>query len=183
LSYGGNPGDNEVMTLVQDGNVGIGTPSPQERLDVNGNIRVSGDIVLTGADCAEEFGCPQSLEVDPGTVMVIDNDENLCPSETAYDSRVAGVAAGAGDLKSGIVMDRRDSRESRIAIALVGKVYCKVDADHTPIALGDLLTTSNTPGHAMKASDRRKAFGAIVGKALRPMMSGQGLIPILVALQ
>ena len=52
-----------------------------------------------------------------------------------------------------------------------------------PIEVGDLLTTSATPGHAMKATDPLKAFGAVIGKALRPLDSGQGLIPVLIALQ
>ena len=37
--------------------------------------------------------------------------------------------------------------------------------------------------HAMKAGDPLKAFGAVLGKALRPWQSGQGMIPILIALQ
>ena len=37
--------------------------------------------------------------------------------------------------------------------------------------------------YAMKADDPRKAFGAVIGKALRPLGEGQGLIPILIALQ
>jgi hypothetical protein len=49
--------------------------------------------------------------------------------------------------------------------------------------VGDLLTTSDTPGHAMKTIDPLKAFGAVIGKALTPMDAGRGLIPILVALQ
>ena len=66
---------------------------------------------------------------------------------------------------------------------MVGKVHCKVDAQYSPIEVGDLLTTSPTLGHAMKASDPLKAFGAVLGKALRPLKEGQGLVPILVALQ
>jgi len=65
----------------------------------------------------------------------------------------------------------------------MGKVYCKVDAQYSAIGVGDLLTTSETPGHAMKAIDPLKAFGAVIGKALRPLQSGQGTIPVLVALQ
>ena len=65
----------------------------------------------------------------------------------------------------------------------MGKVYCKVDADYASIEVGDLLTTSSTPGHAMKADDPFKTFGAVIGKALRPLKAGRGLIPILVALQ
>jgi hypothetical protein len=70
-----------------------------------------------------------------------------------------------------------------VPIALVGKVCCKVDAAYGPINVGDLLTTSPTPGHAMKIGDRGRALGAILGKALAPLPSGQGLIPILVTLQ
>jgi hypothetical protein len=35
----------------------------------------------------------------------------------------------------------------------------------------------------MRASDPLQAFGAVIGKALRPLAEGRGLIPILVALQ
>jgi hypothetical protein len=51
------------------------------------------------------------------------------------------------------------------------------------IEVGDLLTTSPTPGCAMKVIDPLKAFGAVIGKALRPLERGEGLIPILIALQ
>jgi hypothetical protein len=49
--------------------------------------------------------------------------------------------------------------------------------------VGDLLTTSPTPGHAMAARDHGRAFGAVFGKALAPLQSGIGLLPVLVALQ
>jgi hypothetical protein len=66
---------------------------------------------------------------------------------------------------------------------LIGKVLCKVDTQYGSIAVGDLLTSSPTLGHAMKAVDPLQAFGAIIGKALRLLKSGQDLVPILVALQ
>jgi hypothetical protein len=65
----------------------------------------------------------------------------------------------------------------------MGKVYCKVDARLDPIEVGDLLTTSATSGHARKASDRSRALGAVLGKALRALPGGVDLIPVLVALQ
>ena len=77
---------------------------------------------------------------------------------------------------------RRD-KKIRKPIALVGKVYCKADATYGAISVGDLLTTSATPGHAMKADDPLRAFGAVLGKALGTLPGGTGLIPILVALQ
>jgi len=147
------------------------------------NISVEGDVILTGADCAEEFDMAEAAEIEPGTVAVFDQDGVLHQSHQAYDKRVAGVVSGAGDYKPGLILDRRQSQDYRVPVALVGKVYCKVDAQYAPIEVGDLLTTSPTLGHAMKAEDPVKAFGSVIGKALRPLEVGQGMIPILIALQ
>jgi hypothetical protein len=172
------------LNINPDGNVGIGTSSPGAKLEVNGDVKVSGDILLMNADCAEDFDIVEADKVEPGTVMVIDQEGALRQSHQAYDKRVAGVTSGAGDYKPGIVLDKHQSQDdNRMPIALVGKVYCKVDAQYSPVEVGDLLTTSATPGHAMKAENALKAFGAVIGKALRPLKEGQGLIPILIALQ
>jgi hypothetical protein len=174
----------EQMRITANGNVGIGTPTPSERLEVNGNLRVTaGDIQLTNADCAEDFDVCATDQIEAGTVMVLGRDGKLHESQSAYDKRVAGVVSGAGDYKPGIVLDKRETNNPRRPIALVGKVFCKVDARYGAIEIGDLLTTSTTPGHAMKAADPVKAFGSMIGKALRPLLGGQGLIPILVALR
>jgi hypothetical protein len=66
---------------------------------------------------------------------------------------------------------------------VTGKAWCMVDAAYGSIALGDPLTTSFTPGHAMIASDSSQALGAVIGKSLRPWSDGVGLVPVLVALQ
>ncbi|HEV2386045.1 MAG TPA: hypothetical protein VGS20_02205 [Candidatus Acidoferrales bacterium] len=142
-----------------------------------------GDVILGNADCAEDFEIAGSPQVEPGTVMVLECDGGLRESSAPYDKRVAGVISGAGSYKPGLVLDRRAGEEGRLPVALMGKVYCKVDARYGQIEVGDLLTTSPTCGHAMKANDPLRAFGAVIGKALCPMDSGQGLIPILVALQ
>jgi len=148
-----------------------------------GDVEVTGDIRLTNADCAEDFNIGSDLKVEPGTVMVLGEEGALFPSQRDYDKRVAGVVSGAGNYKPGIVLDKQESKNNRQPIALLGKVYCKVDAQFGAIEVGDLLTTSPTPGHAMKTSDPFKAFGAVIGKALRPLTEGQGLIPILISLQ
>jgi hypothetical protein len=148
-----------------------------------GDVEVTGDIRLLGGDCAEDFDIGAVAEVDPGTVMVLDGNGALRPNEQEYDKKVAGVISGAGDYRPGMILGRCESTQRRMPLALVGKVYCKVDAQYGPIEVGDLLTTSPTPGHAMRAADPLKAFGAVIGKALRPLKSEQGLIPILVALQ
>jgi hypothetical protein len=148
-----------------------------------GDVEVTGDIRLINADCAEDFDISGTKEFEPGTVMVLNPEGALEESQQAYDKRVAGVISGAGDLKPGIVLDNRQSIGNRMPIALLGKVYCKVDATSGSIEVGDLLTSSHIPGHAMKAADPLKAFGAVIGKALRPQGAGRGMIPVLVALQ
>lgn len=115
--------------------------------------------------------------------MVLGEEGALRQSHQAYDKRIAGVISGAGHYKPAIVLDKQASGSKRQPIALLGKVFCKVDATYAPIEVGDLLTTSDTSGYAMKAADPLKAFGAVIGKALRPLHEGQALIPILVALQ
>ncbi|WP_448570534.1 hypothetical protein [Trichothermofontia sp.] len=148
-----------------------------------GDVEVTGDIRLNNADCAEDFDIVCVEQAEPGTVMVIDSEGALRPSDQAYDKRVAGVISGAGNYKPGLILDKQESSKNRMPIALMGKVYCKVDASYGAIEVGDLLTTSPTPGLAMKATDPLKAFGSVIGKALRPLQEGQGLIPILIALQ
>src|SRR6516225_2947638 len=149
-----------------------------------GSLTVTqGDILLPGADCAEQFDSHAPQLLGPGTVVVINEEGGVCQSHSAYDTKVAGVVSGAGAYRTGIIIDTQTSESDRVAVALVGKVYCKVDAQYSPIKVGDLLTTSPTPGCAMKAGDPVKAFGAVLGKALRPLATGCGLIPVLIALQ
>jgi hypothetical protein len=150
---------------------------------VTGKVDVTGDIRLVNGDCAENFDIGTGAPVDPGTVMVLGDEGQLFPNKAAYDKRVAGVVSGAGMFQPGIILDNVASVGNRQPVALLGKVYCKVDASYAPIEVGDLLTTSATMGHAMKATDQLKAFGSVIGKALKPFRDGRGLIPILVALQ
>ncbi len=155
---------------------------------VNGNINLAGIISIASsgdvqfADCAEQFDILSEAPVDPGTVMVVRESEALSPCDRPYDPRVAGVVSGAEQYRPALILDQRETGSPRMPIALMGKVYCKVDAGYGAIAAGDLLTTSPTAGHAMKASDPGKSFGTTIGKALRSWPDGKGLIPVLVAL-
>jgi hypothetical protein len=155
-------------------------------VDINasaGDISLNGDLTLAAADCAEQFDMLDASSAEPGTIVVIDDEGRLRESQCAYDKRVAGVVSGACEYRPGIVLDKQASSAGRASVALVGKVYCKADADFAPITVGDLLTSSARAGFAMKATDPARAFGAVIGKALRPLHAGQGMIPILVALQ
>jgi len=153
-------------------------------IQANGDIFVTGDVILqnqSAGDCAEDFDVEDSEEtITPGTVLVIGDAGKLTVSKDEYDSRIAGVVSGAGNLRPAILLNRINSKQRRMPIALIGKTFCKVDATSAPIKAGDLLTTALTPGHAMKVLDHTRAIDAIVGKALAGLKDGQGLIPILV---
>lgn len=165
----------------RDADVFLKNAADEKTIHLDG---AAGDVKLLGADCAEYFEVAETAEgVDPGTVMVSEGDGALRPSREAYDRRVVGVLSGAGDLAPGILLGHRETERRRAALAVTGTVYCNVDAREDPVGAGDLLTSSATPGHAMKATDPREAFGAVIGKALQPLESGTGLVPILVALQ
>jgi hypothetical protein len=177
-----------VAAINDSGGFGVwasGTPAGhfQGDVQVTGSINVTGDLILTNQDCAEDFDIADTATIEVGSVMVIGHDGALRTSHKPYDKKVAGVVSGAGDFKPGIILGKQETGSTRMPIALIGKVYCKVDAQYSPIEVGDLLTTSATPGHAMKAEEPLKAFGSVIGKALRPLREGQALIPMLIALQ
>ena len=172
------------------GNVGIGTTNPSSKLTVQGNILIEEvgtgvDLLELGAglDYAEGFDVTESKEIAPGTVLVIDSENpgNLTMSSESYDSRVAGIVAGARGLGSGV---RLGVGQFECDVALAGRVYCNVDATGAGVEPGDLLTTSVTPGYAMKATDCAKTHGAILGKAMERLAKGEkGQILVLVTLQ
>ena len=163
-------------------------------IEIDGEFGAAGDSgriitpvlqITGGADLSEEFDI--SGEFEPGMVVVIDehNPGKLLKSTSAYDAKVAGVVAGAGGVKPGLIMAQKnkDEVDGKNSVALTGRVYCWVDASFGEIKAGDMLTTSATPGHAMKASDRDRAHGAVIGKAMQPLKSGKGLVLVLVNLQ
>jgi hypothetical protein len=144
--------------------------------------------ITGGSDLSEQFDVfsDESQPIEPGSVVVIDprSPGDLCVSTRAYDRRVAGVISGAGGVKPGMLMGQRGSEaDGQHPVALTGRVYCKVDASYGAIEPGDLLTTSATPGHAMKVADPALATGAILGKAMTALEAGRGLVLLLVSLQ
>jgi len=157
----------------------------------NGDLYLVGALsttVLTirgGADVAEPFDMTKPDEIDPGTVVVIDENQagKLKLSTGAYDTKVAGIISGAGGVKPGLRLQQDGVLEGDHHVALSGRVYVKADASTGPIRPGDLLTTSATPGHAMKVTDHDQAQGAVLGKAMTGLDSGTGLVLVLVTLQ
>ena len=137
-----------------------------------------------GSDLAEWFDVGTD-KVEPGTLMVIDPDNpgHLTLSRSAYDTKVAGVVSGAGDVKPGLTLQQEGILDGDTQVAIAGRVYVKATADNGAIEPGDLLTTSDRPGSAMKATDRNRSSGAIIGKAMTSLDKGEGLVLVLVNLQ
>jgi hypothetical protein len=143
--------------------------------------------IYGGADIAEPFDTSDGAAIEPGVLVSIDPSApgKLRVATHAYDRRVAGIVSGAGGVDTGVLLRQKETlADGAHPVALNGRVYCYADADAGgPIEPGDLLTTSDTPGHAMKASDRERAPGATVGKAMTALERGRGLVLVLVSLQ
>lgn len=178
---------------VGGGHIQLWNRNGQPTISIDGDSNGDGLLVTDvlqingGSDLSERFNVvTQSGAVAPGMIVAIDPDRpgSLMISTRAYDTRVAGIVSGAGGVKTGLLMGQSDTlADGSHAVALTGRVYCLVDASVTPVRPGDLLTTSNTPGHAMKVVDHGRAHGAIVGKAMTGLSDGRGLVLVLVSLQ
>jgi hypothetical protein len=116
------------------------------------------------ADLAEVYKADH--EYEPGTVVIFGGPKEITISQWANDPRVAGVVS----TNPAYLMN---DKSEGVAVALVGKVPCKVEGF---IEKGDLLTTSgNTAGYAKKAIEPK--LGSIIGKAMESHQSaGTGTI-------
>jgi hypothetical protein len=145
--------------------------------------------VMGGADLSEQFEVRKpdaEMRPLPGMVVSIDAEHpgELVMSSRSYDRAVAGVISGAGGVKTGMIMGQEGSiADGSHPVALTGRVYVMADASTGAIKPGDLMTTSDTPGHAMKVTDHSRAQGAVIGKAMTSLESGTGLVLVLVSLQ
>ncbi|HKV35617.1 MAG TPA: peptidase G2 autoproteolytic cleavage domain-containing protein [Pyrinomonadaceae bacterium] len=179
-----------------NGNVGIGTSTPGAKLEVAGNISVSGTGNITAAgtieggnikakyqDVAEWVESSQDLPT--GTLVVLDHTKSnqVIASSQAYDTRVAGVISERPGISLG------EAGDNKVLVATTGRVRLTVDASQGPIQIGDLLVTSDIPGVAMKSEAisiggvQIHRPGTLVGKALEPLAKGQGKILVLLSLQ
>ena len=173
----------ERFRVTASGDVGIGTESPSSKLHVagavtiGGNITVDGNIAAKYQDVAEWVDATETLA--PGTIVVIDATatNRVAAAARAYDARVAGAVSPQPGLTLG------EPGAGKALVAQSGRVRIKVDATFGAIRPGDLLVSSPTSGHAMRADAKKVRPGTVLGKALEALPAGRGDILALLTLQ
>ncbi len=183
--FGGDGGEHE-FAVYNDGKVWAkgGVEVPSGARVITPTLQITG-----GSDLSENFDIRHpdgQSNILPGMVVCIDPQRpgKLIVSNQAHDHKVAGIISGAGGIQPGMMMGQRNTlADGSNPVALSGRVYCLVDTSNGPVEPGDLLTTSATPGHAMKVTDHSQAAGAILGKAMTSLTEGKGLVLVLVSLQ
>ncbi len=152
----------------------------------NGSVTCGSITITSGSDLAEPFAIASADQpISAGEVVVIDpaHPGQLKLTDRPYDACVAGVVSGANGIHPGIQMHQQGLLEGGKNVALSGRVYVQADTSNGAIQPGDLLTTSSTPGRAMRVSDHVRAQGAILGKAMSALNEGRGMVLVLVTLQ
>ena len=193
-----SPPSERVRIQSSTGYVGIGTTAPGATLEVNGNVKIDGNLYFgsnttpqsapyagcTGGDYAESVNVSgDHTKYEPGDVLVIapDSKGDVVKVAEPYSTLVVGIYS----TKPGVVGRRQTTAKGpdEIPMAMLGIVPTKVTAENGPIHRGDLLVTSSTAGYAMKGTDPSRMTGAVVGKALGSLDSGTGVIEVVVTLQ
>jgi len=188
-------GANAFVTIDSEGRIGTSGRSPTDvpagwagglatwDIVARGQITCDNDIFgkaykTPGQDVAEAF--MSKVELAAGDVVSLADQQGYVePAGTPFDSRVAGIVSS----EPGIALNSPLERDAKaFPIALSGRVPCKVVDEGGPISVGDLLTTSSTSGHAMKASraGENVPAGTVIGKAMERFDGHRGVITVFV---
>jgi hypothetical protein len=170
---GTNAGSGKIVKLYS------GSPANLRfTVDNNGSVTADGSYSTPAADFAELLPGREGLE--PGDVLAIGADGRLMRSIEAYQASVVGVYSTKPGFLGGASF--AEGTEGLVPLAVVGVVPVKASAENGAIRPGDMLVSSSTPGHAMRAGGS-VPNGRGIGKALGRLDSGTGLVTILVILQ
>jgi hypothetical protein len=158
------------------GRVCIDTATCTNNLGVSGNIGASGSITAsTTPDISETI--PASSDVTPGDVVSAgpDGQVDAVRSSVPYDPTAIGVISdGTSSFKINSNAGSENAAPTGQYLVLAGRVPIHVTDEGGPIKPGDYLTTSSTPGYAMKADHA----GPTIGKALAPFDGTSGTVMV-----
>ncbi|HSA83677.1 MAG TPA: hypothetical protein VLF20_02210, partial [Patescibacteria group bacterium] len=170
-SFGINATESATLSITNGNNLHLFT------MDQSGNATIAGTLTTeAGAyDVAEDYPTRDETLV-AGEVVSIDDQEAgfVRRSAKAYEQGLIGIFSERPGFRLSQAGGQIDGARA-IPVALVGRVPVKVTADNGEIKKGDLLTSSPTPGVAMKAT----RSGQTIGKALEDF-DGEGIGTILV---
>ncbi|MBI2644291.1 MAG: hypothetical protein HYW95_02140 [Candidatus Wildermuthbacteria bacterium] len=168
----------EVFSVDSDGNITavFGTGGSYTNAlcwDASGASQIQDCVGSVTADYMEMYATREGVE--PGDVIAPGQDltttttgsqlAKLVKSSEAYQQNIIGVISNpsdAGDFNS--IGYNIKTEDSPLPVALNGRVKVKVSLENGSIAAGDYLTSSSTPGVAMKATQP----GRVIGIALEP---------------
>ncbi|MBC1190758.1 MAG: hypothetical protein EWV83_13210 [Microcystis sp. M_OC_Ca_00000000_S217Cul] len=190
----------QVGALPTTGGTISGALTVTDQLTVNGGAKFTGpktgyvvDAFVNASEQRLRTGDLVTLKGTPIHHFYGDNNKIPVPevtlADTENDSRVIGIV----DRESIPDQNSPDTRVEPddptfvenggelLVVTLGAYAHCKVDATEAPIEVGDLLTSSNNPGHAKKATEPK--LGSIIGKALESLKEGTGYIAVFVNIQ
>jgi hypothetical protein len=176
-----------VLAQSYNGNIVVGYNNSDRKFHITND-----GTYVAGSDFAEALPARgDRAGYEPGDVLVVSTKTpgNVERATRPYDTRVAGVYSTRPGMLGADKQGTSRVDADEVPVAIVGIVPTKVSAENGPVQVGDLLTTSRTPGYAMKASPilmrgvNVYRTGTILGKALEPLKAGKGAIKMLVMLR
>jgi len=165
----GNEGTGDLLKLFHGSNLRF-------RVDTDGEVSADGSFHSGGADFAELIPVREE-GLNPGDVVALDVNGRLVRTTMAYQGSVVGVVSTKPGYQSDLFENVPGA--DKVPLAIVGIVPVRATAAGGPIRPGDMLTSSDVPGTAMRA--RRPRIGTIIGKAMQGLESGEGTVLLLVS--
>ena len=158
-----------VTTSLQTTYITAGTTSTSGQIAGNWTLVAGSKLQATYSDLAEYYEADS--EYDMGTVLVFGGAKEVTQTNIFMDRRVAGVVSTNAAYEM-----NKNCPGIPACLALQGRVPVKVVG---MVNKGDILVTSEIPGHATKCND--PASGSAIGKSLENKVTAEpGLIEVAV---
>jgi fibronectin-binding autotransporter adhesin len=133
-------------------------------IDTSGNFRILGSYSSLGTpDISESI--PVTGDVEAADVVSADpgSEEHAIKTSIPYDPKAIGIISdGSSAFKIDSQSNNIGDPDTGKYLVLAGRVPVKVTDEGGPVVPGDYLTSSSTPGYAMKATHA----GPTIGKSL-----------------